>query len=46
MKILTSKTGAKISEIVLEFEVMNALTAPKQTAMITLRSPVKELEEE
>ena len=35
------KTGSKISEAELEFEVLNALITPKQTASITLKAVVK-----
>ena len=34
------KTGSKISEVELEFEVLNALITPKQTASITLKTVV------
>lgn len=37
---LMVKTGAKVSTIELEFEVLNALNAPKQTATVTLTARV------
>lgn len=42
---LTVKTGKKVEAIELPFEVLNALTAPKKTATITLRATVEEEEE-
>lgn len=41
---LTVKTGTKVKEIELVFEVLNALTAPKETATISLRAKVMEEE--
>ena len=39
-KTIEVKTGKRVQDIVLEFEVLNALTAPEQTATITLKAPV------
>ena len=40
-KALQVKTGSKLGRIVLEFEVLNALTAPRQTATLTLEAEVQ-----
>ncbi len=39
---LLMKTGKKVDEIELEFEVLNALYAPKETAAITLQIEIEE----
>ena len=39
---LMVKTGKKVDEIELEFEVLNALYAPKETASITLQIEIEE----
>jgi hypothetical protein len=41
---LRVKTGSKVERIELEFEVLNALTAPKQTASLTLAAGVEAAE--